>query len=410
MSRGAQVGSRGGGAGALVSAVIAAALLTACAPDAPASRAAADSAPDAPASRGATATPDAAASPATAADADRPWATSSPTEAALEATSGDDVFLSYVWDLAMDSHGRVYVVDGSEPGIIVLKADLTHERTIGRDGEGPGEFGRAAAVQVLPGDTLLVWDVDLQRLTAFAPGSGEAASIHSPGTQQGISRIWRLPGDMGYLARSSTMYRADGSDQDSTRTEVLRHVREVDGRVADDVLYSYPAAERLVLRSEGRVSVAGHPFGRSSHVGLLGDGRIVHASSDAIEVRAIDLTGEVRTAVSHPTTYLPVSRQDLAEAADKLSAAMGRALRDGAPYIWPSLTGLVVDDAGRIWIGIRLADLTRWEWAAFLPDGTHQLSVELPAGVEVQAIGGGRMIGVALDELDTPRILAYRLP
>ena len=398
MSRGAQVGSRGGGAGALVSAAVVAALAAGCGPDAPASRAAADPAQDAAASRG------------SAADADRPWATSSPTEAALEATSGDDVFLSYVWDLAMDSRGRVYVVDGSEPGIIVLKADLTHERTIGRDGEGPGEFGRAAAVQVLPGDTLLVWDVDLQRLTAFAPESEEAASVHSPGAQQGISRIWRLPGDVGYLARSSTMYRADGSDQDSTRTEVLRHVREVEGRVADDVLYSYPAPERLVLRSEGRVSVAGHPFGRGSHVGLLGDGRIVHAKSDALEARTIDLTGEVRIAFSHPTTYLPVSRQDLSEAADNMSAALGRVLREGAPYVWPSLTGLVVDDAGRIWIGLRLADLTMWEWAAFLPDGTHQLSVELPAGVAVRAIGGGRMIAVARDDLGTPSIVAYRLP
>ena len=109
-------------------------------------------------------------------------------------------------------------------------------------------------------------------------------------------------------------------------------------------------------------------------------------------------------------TYLAVSRSDLAAAADGLGRDFGRALREGAPYVWPSLTGLVVDDQDRIWIGIRDVDLSKWEWAAFLPDGTHQLSVELPAESEVYAIGGGRMIGVEQGELDIPRIRAYRLP
>ncbi|MCY3808474.1 MAG: hypothetical protein OXG58_03385 [Gemmatimonadetes bacterium] len=156
--------------------------------------------------------------------------------------------------------------------------------------------------------------------------------------------------------------------------------------------------------------MAGHPFGRTSFVGLLADGRIAHASSDALEVRTIDLAGDVQTAFSYPTTDMPVSRRDLAAAADGLGRDLAHLLRDGAPYSWPSLTGLVVDDEGRIWIGLRGPDLTKWEWAAFLVDGTHQLSVEFPAGFEVHAVRGGRMVGVEPDELDVPRILAYRLP
>ncbi len=341
--------------------------------------------------------------------ADRPWATSAPVQPVLEAVSGDDAILSYVWDLAMDSRGHVYVVDFQEPGIIELNHDLGYERTIGREGEGPGEFGRAATVQILEGDSLIVWDSQLQRLTLFPPRGGDAASVHSLGTREGSSTTWRLAGG-AYLARSSTAYMADGSDQGSDRTEVLRHVREEEGRIVDEVIFSYPAAESLVLRADGAVSVAGHPFGRSSFVGLLADGRIAHASSDALEVRTVDLAGDVQTAFSYPTTYVAVSRGDLAAAADGLGRDLARLLREGAPYVWPSLTGLVVDDEGRIWIGLRDADLTKWEWAAFLVDGSHQLSVELPAGFEVLAVGGGRMIGVEQDELDVPQIRAYRLP
>lgn len=342
--------------------------------------------------------------------ADRPWADAPPAEAVLEATTGEDAILTYVWDIGMDSRGHVFVVDFQEPGIVELNADLVYERTIGRQGEGPGEFRRAATLQILPGDSLLVWDSQLQRLTVFPPGGGEAVAANALGTQEGSMTTWRLPGSAGHLALSSTAYQADGSDEGETRTEVLRHVREDEGRVVDEVIFSYPADENLVLRSEGAVSVSSHPFGRRSFVSLLGDGRIVHASSDALEVGIINSSGDAEIAFSFPTTYMPVSRRDLAAAAEGMSRDLGRALREGAPYVWPSLTGLVVDDLDRVWIGIRGPDLSTLEWAAFQLDGTHELSVELPAGFEVHAIGGGRIVGVEQDELDIPRIRAYRLP
>ena len=72
---------------------------------------------------------------------------------------GGHVFLSYVQDVVADSEGRVYVIDSQEAGVIALNADLSHDRTIGREGEGPGEFTRPGSMQVLSGDSLLVWTI-----------------------------------------------------------------------------------------------------------------------------------------------------------------------------------------------------------------------------------------------------------
>lgn len=340
----------------------------------------------------------------------RPWATGAAGTATLEATSGGDFFLSYVWHAATDSHGNVYVVDGGEAAIIALNPDLTHNRLIGREGEGPGEFGRSVQVQILPGDSVLVWDSGLQRITVFPPAGDEPAYVQPLGTQQRGLNLWKLTGTAGYIARSSTPYMADGSDEGSTRTAVLRHVHELGERVADEVLFEYPASEVLVQRGEGFVSMAGYPFGRSSFVGVLGGDRVVHASSDALEVRIVDLSGQVETAFSYETTPIAVMRGELEAAADGLSDAFGQLLRDGAPYIWPALTGLVVDDRDRIWVGIRKADRSTTEWAAFEADGTHQVSVDLPVEVDLYAIRGDRMVGVARDELDVARVRVYRLP
>ena len=340
----------------------------------------------------------------------RPWANGPPSEVLLEATSGDDVFLSHVRDVVADSEGRVYVIDSQEAGVIALNADLSHDRTIGREGEGPGEFTRTGSMQVLSGDSLLVWDYPPQRITVFPPGNDEAAYVHSLGTQELSSQTRRLAGSTGYVAQSSTAYMADGTDEGETRIAVLRHVREEGGRAVDEVVYQYPAGESLVLRGEGTVSMAGHPFGRGSFTGIWGGVQIVYASSDALEVKIVDLQGGVRTAFAYPTTPISVTGAELDDAADGMGRRMGNLLREGAPYVWPTLTGLVVDDEGHIWLGIHKGDPSTREWAAFMVDGTHVMSVSLPAGLAVHTVRNGRLIGVGRDELDVPRVQAYRLP
>ena len=340
----------------------------------------------------------------------RPWATGPSVEAVLEVASGDDVLLSTVQEMAVDSRGQVYLIDFEDDGIIALNPDLTHGGTIGRRGEGPGEFMSASGVQALPGDSLMVWDYELQRITVFPPGSDEPAYIRVLGTSEGSSDTWRLTGLGSYLARSSTAYQADGSDEGTVRVQVLRHVREEAGLVVDEVVAEYPANESLVLRREGFVMAGRHPFGRRSFVGILGGERIVHAASDAVAVRVIDLEGQAEVAFAYETSPIRVTGEELDEAVEGTGRSLGRVLREGGPYVWPTLTGLVVDDQERIWLGIRKTDRSVLEWAAFAPDGTHLLSVDLPAGFEVHAVRGGRIIGVATDELDVPRVMAYRLP
>ena len=339
----------------------------------------------------------------------RPWAAVPSVEATLEATSGDDVLLSSVSDVAVDSEGRAYVIDSRIDGIIALHPDLRYDRTIGREGEGPGEFVARSGVQVLPGDSVLVWDFQLQRLTVFPPGSDEPAYLHALGTSQSSGQTRRLTGSTGYLARSSTTYNADGSDEGAVRIEVLRHVREEGGQVVDEVVVDYPAAEALAFRRPGYVRVGRHPFGRRSFVGILDGTLIVHASSDAVAARIIDLQGSVETAFTYETTPVDVTDQELDAAVEAAGNVLGEVLREGAPYVWPTLTGLVVDDEDRIWLGIRRADRSI-EWAAFTADGTHLASVDLPVGLEVHAVRGGRIVGVARDELDAARVVAYRLP
>ena len=93
-----------------------------------------------------------------------------------------------VWsvaDIAALSDGRVAVLSSREKKLFLFEPTGEFARSIGREGRGPGEFGSPEHLQVLRGDTLVVWDFMLGPVAYFEP-SGE------------LIRDWRI--DVGALA------------------------------------------------------------------------------------------------------------------------------------------------------------------------------------------------------------------
>ena len=77
--------------------------------------------------------------------------------------------LGQVAGAARLSDGSVAVVDGTVGEVRVFDQTGEHVRSMGRIGEGPGEFRNAWYIWVLPGDTLWVGDYRPWRYNVFAP-------------------------------------------------------------------------------------------------------------------------------------------------------------------------------------------------------------------------------------------------
>ena len=342
----------------------------------------------------------------------RPWASSDEWWSVTpEAVSEPDLYLTYIQDVDVDSRGRVFLVDSGEGGITVLTPELEYLQTVGREGEGPGEFVRKE-VQILPGDTLLVYDSALGRITLFDPDSLEVVATRpSPNRERDVvSHLWKMPEPGRYFALDRAPY-ADGEGEaaDQGRTQVILAFDESADAIAD-TLAIIADSERLVMRREGHLIVGGHPFAHESLVRLFGANRIAHANSRVLDVTVLDFDGATAHAFSYPTTPIPVTAAELRAASEDLNEPMADVLRSGAPYIWPPLVGLVTDDEERIWAGIRAPrESAVWEWAAFAPDGTHAGSILLPAEHLLQDVRDGRLYVLSHDELDVPSIQAYRL-
>lgn len=76
--------------------------------------------------------------------------------------------------------GHIYVADRQTSNIRVFDPSGTYVRTLGRRGEGPGEFERIETMAFDASDYLLVWDASLRyRLTRLDPQTGEEIDTYA---------------------------------------------------------------------------------------------------------------------------------------------------------------------------------------------------------------------------------------
>lgn len=345
----------------------------------------------------------------------RPWASASDdawVDVRLEVVSAADLHLGGIGNVAFGHRGAVYVEDFTGPELLVLDSLLRPLATVGRSGEGPGEFLGLTNIQVLPGDSLMVFDSRLNRMTVFWEERLDSGRITAVPAHLSVSSLWRLPGPerRHMVLDVQPFYAGDSGETDDERFDVLSILDETAQATAFDSVLLVPQPKALVIRSGGRVLVDRHPFAASNFFRVLPGGGLAYLSTRALAVTIVGADGR-QTEFSHPTIPLPVSPERLDSILAESNPDRARVLRDGAPYVWPPVVGMIVDGRDRIWIGLReQPGETHREWAAFTRDGLHLASVRLPATrLYPRAISEDKLLALSLDDLDVPTLRVYRI-
>lgn len=85
-----------------------------------------------------------------------------------EAKGTDEYMFSLVGSIDVDDEERIYVSDWKESHIKVFNRDGTYLMTIGRKGQGPGEFERITEIKIISPNELMVFDGKSRRLSYFS--------------------------------------------------------------------------------------------------------------------------------------------------------------------------------------------------------------------------------------------------
>lgn len=339
--------------------------------------------------------------------------------------AGEEYTLYQVSAAVRLNDGRIVVANGGGADVRFYGPDGTHIRTIGRRGNGPGEFQRPGDIFVLPGDTLAITDPFVRRISLFDMQGEYVRDMATSPVTGGTSFF--APNDRfadGTLVGTQS-FSPDLSSKEVQRPEMVVVAMTPGG--TRDTLLTVPGSEMWInvqgdasrgtdgIRS---ISVGRPPFRKSTSL-AYGDDVIYVGTQDAPEVRIYDRDGSLRRIVRTGREMRPVTEGDLKawiefETAD-LEPAQQQARREsilnGIPgEVVPPYGSVEVDREGNLWISDFDARVEpRGRWTVYDGEGRAIARIQLPAGFRVQEIGADYVLGIERDELDVEHVRLYRL-
>jgi len=326
------------------------------------------------------------------------------------------------------SDGRIAVASAAASQIKYFDSSGTHLRTVGREGDGPGEFRGILSLLPLPGDTLLVLS-ERPGLTWLSP-QGEyirSMPVGVWGRERHPCRIsgdeWRVLSD----GRLVTTFEDNPGIRGCAPAPVVGTHRETEMLEVQD--YEAQHFDTIaVLPGTERTGRHWRVFGPLLHFATSGD-RVYAADARSAEI--LVLTSQGDTLARWPTPFAP----ERVPAEAKLTSERVLTMRNGAkevevydyPEFYPRLGRLLTDRQGYLWVmgyprflkpasSISLRTLYNStvedggaRWRVLRPDGSVVATVRTPAGLFPIEIGLDYVLGVTMDEYDVEEIRLYSL-
>jgi hypothetical protein len=85
-----------------------------------------------------------------------------------KAAGKEEYMFQEIGAIEVDDADRIYIADWKEPHIKIFDKNGVYLKTLGRRGQGPGEFQRINRLQIINHNKLSVFDGNLKRLSIFS--------------------------------------------------------------------------------------------------------------------------------------------------------------------------------------------------------------------------------------------------
>lgn len=320
--------------------------------------------------------------------------------------------------LLADSGGRAYVLDTQAREVRVFGPDGAYLRTIGRAGEGPGEFKSPAAMGWGPGGVLRVVDLGNGRVSEFRT-TGELEGEHPlPGGFFISPWPGRFEPDGGLVAPVPRSIDGEFSvglvryDADMVPGDTLSPP-DFDGE---------PRMFELPSEDGGGIK-AGVPYAGGVAWDLDASGTFWVARNTArYRIDRIGADGDTLVRIERTFAPAAVTRPEV----DSAIAGMkwftdqgGRVDRSQFPERKPAIVRLWVSSTGHLLVQPTTSAFgSGWSAPAelldvFEPDGRYLTELPLPPGFATAAprplFTESHVYAVVRDELDVPYVVRYRL-
>ena len=324
------------------------------------------------------------------------------------------------------SDGSVAVADRTSAEVRIFAPDGSHLRSMGRHGEGPGEFQDPFVLWVLPGDTIWVGDYRPYRYVVFTaegewvrnvaldpiyPNPSRGGGVLDNGVS--VNSIERRPRSRDFTEPDTVV--AEVHDRDGKRVGVLSRLptRRL-GRAADTEAYNYYIGVLFdpVVRVDARERTIALAHTATPEVRLLDEAftlrSIVRWHVPDQQVTAGDVRVWREEYVRRRTSGRNIWDDDY----DGPMISPQRPVAD----VMPAISTLQIGRDGRLWVWpYRRPGTDPIRAMAFSPDGEFLCHLERPgegANFSIHEFGADYALGVSASDLgiETVVVHALRLP
>lgn len=336
-----------------------------------------------------------------------------------DAEDDEDQWFSTIRGMGLLSDGSVAAIDRSSREVRVFGADGQHLVSMGRSGEGPGEFRSAWFLWALPGDTLWVGDYRPWRYNVFTRDGQFVRAVQ-------MTPVYANPSRAGGVLRNGTSVNTRTtyvSRRNFTVPDTLIvEAHDTDGRLITTLARVPNMVEGMTAKSEAANLVLNPLFAVGAFADAIGSTIAVGHGSDT-EVRLFDDELRLRRIVRWSEPSRGVTAADVS--AWRESYVESRGGRDSERWSqfdeatidsdrpvadeFPAFSSMMLGTDGRLWVApYRKPGQEPRRWMAFEPDGTFSCHLER-VPLSIHEIGADYVLGVQTNELDIPTVVMYRL-
>jgi hypothetical protein len=314
-------------------------------------------------------------------------------------------------------NGTVAVLDANEINLFDPRG--VRIATAGGEGDGPGEYRSISAGQLLPGDTLEVWD-GLKRRVVY---NESLQLVRDESIDQSIRKGAGFAATPRLTRGTSVIISSQAPTVEPTVNATFRgrrtHTRVSLQSWEVDTILEHDGGFVEVYLGGGESQVTS--LSPQEHVAVSMAGDFLVTGGVPHEIQWFNSESRRTRIIRRATPPRSVTPAEADSVRSRRHASLTRSGRDAAsvnrimevlpvPSTFPSITGLVLDTLGYIWAAEPIGPLdTKSEWAVYAPDGTWLGKVVAPGRQQLLVAGADYLIMLAKDELDQQYVRRYRL-
>ncbi len=269
-----------------------------------------------------------------------------PTEMWRAGGEDEEVIFGVVSDVALDAQGNLYALDMQLSQISVFDPDGNLVRTIGREGEGPGEFRRANQLFITPDNKVAVSQSMPGKIVMLTPDGKPAGNFPIPEAPDGGTQmIW----DAGSAGRSVVLGSGTFAQKDGKLT-----VENSLMLLAPDGTSRGKMAERRQVNDMANMNfeekTARRPVWTAS-----ADGNVyVNDTFDAYEIKYYGGDAKLARIATREYTHRSRSKEEMEEGKPRMMMRRGggaaQRMEAKASPTDPDVLQMVARDDGTLWV------------------------------------------------------------